>query len=315
MKTKVFCVGASLFSLLISLLALPSTSMAAPLEVITSIPDVQAVVAAVGGSEVHVQSFLTGVEDPHFVDASPRFVQQAIKADLVCAMGLDLESGWLPRVLARSGNAAIQPGGKGYCELSSTVEVLEKSDAGADRSKGDIHAGGNPHFNLSPRALAQASSAALEALTRLRPEKAAIFQKNRDAFVKEMTELEAAVRLKLKPLIDLSKKGPVAIEYHREFLYFFSLYGIRSLGSIEEKPGLSPSAAHLANIAVQSKTAGVKVAIASQTAPHKHLARFTELSGIPHKTVYTILQTERGAKDGPTRLRDAQEQIVKALLE
>ncbi len=296
-------------------LLMHSEAHAAPLEVMTSLPDVQAVVAAVGGSEVHVQSFLTGVEDPHFVDASPRFVQQAIKADLVCAMGLDLESGWLPRVLARSGNAAIQPGGKGYCELSSAVDVLEKSEAGSDRSKGDIHAGGNPHFNLSPRALAQASAAVLEALTRLRPEKATTFQKNREAFVKEMTELEAAIRLKLKPLIDLSKKGPIAIEYHREFLYFFSLYGIKSLGSIEEKPGLSPSAAHLANIALQSKNAGVKVAIASQTAPHKHLARFTELSGIPHKTVYTILQTERGAKDGPTRIRDSQEQIVKALLE
>lgn len=300
---------------LLTALLMHSVAHAAPLEVMTSLPDVQAVVAAVGGSEVHVQSFLTGVEDPHFVDASPRFVQQAIKADLVCAMGLDLESGWLPRVLARSGNAAIQPGGKGYCELSSTVDILEKSEAGSDRSKGDIHAGGNPHFNLSPRALAQASAAALEALIRLRPEKASIFQKNREAFVKEMTELEAAIRLKLKPLIDLSKKGPVAIEYHREFLYFFSIYGIKSLGSIEEKPGLSPSAAHLANIALQSKNAGVKVAIASQTAPHKHLARFTELSGIPHKTVYTILQTERGAKDGPTRIRDSQEQIVKALLE
>ena len=292
-----------------------SGAHAAPLKVMTSLPDVQAVVAAVGGSEVHVQSFLTGVEDPHFVDASPRFVQQAIQADLVCAMGLDLESGWLPRVLARSGNAAIQPGGKGYCELSSTVDVLEKSEAGSDRSKGDIHAGGNPHFNLSPRALAQASAAVLEALTRLRPEKTTSFQKNRELFVKEMTELEETTRLKLKPLIERSAKGPVVIEYHREFLYFFSLYGIKSLGSIEEKPGLSPSAAHLTNIALQSKTAGIKVAIASQTAPHKHLARFTELSGIPHKTVYTMLQTERGAKDGPTRFRDVQEQIVKALLE
>ncbi|MBK7892259.1 MAG: zinc ABC transporter substrate-binding protein [Bdellovibrionales bacterium] len=292
-----------------------SEAQAAPLEVMTSLADVQAVVAAIGGSEVHVQSFLTGVEDPHFVDASPRFVQQAIKADLVCAMGLDLESGWLPRVLARSGNAAIQPGGKGYCELSSTVDVLEKSEAGSDRSKGDIHAGGNPHFNLSPRALAQASTAVLEALIRLRPEMATTFKKNREAFVKEMTEIEETTRLKLKPLIERSAKEPVVIEYHREFLYFFSLYGIKSLGSIEEKPGLSPSAAHLANIALQSKTAGIKVAIASQTAPHKHLARFTELSGIPHKTVYTMLQTERGAKDGPTRFRDAQEQITKALLE
>lgn len=283
-----------------------------PLIVVTTLPDIAELVRTIGGPEVSVTSLLTGAEDPHFVDATPTAVARVAKADVVCAIGFDLETGWLPKVLSKSGNARVQPGGPGYCELGSTVEPLEKPTGPIDRSMGDIHAHGNPHFNLSPRSMADASRSVLKVLSAARPDKAADFTTRQNGFTASMKSLEDQVRTLLKPAIDLSLKGTPIIEYHREFTYFFALYGLRSMGSIEEKPGLTPSAARMAQVALAAKSAGVRVALSSHVNPVKQLARFSELSGVKTVTVYTSVQA--GGKTLPNSIEAVQLAIANAIV-
>ncbi len=301
---------AALFSFVFCLHANAQTT---PLKFIATLPDVAEVVRAIGGSEVEVTSLLSGEEDPHFVDANPSLILKVSRADVVCAMGLDLESGWLPKVLAKSGNAKVQSGGPGFCELGSTVNVLERAGAGADRSMGDIHAGGNPHFNLSPRALAEGSKTVLEILKRMRPSKIAEFELRALEFQKDMKRVEDSTRALLKQAIALSKSSVVAIQYHKEFAYFFDLYGLTSFGAIEEKAGLPPSAGRLASVSLEAKKAGVRIALASLTAPIKHVQRFTELSGIPNARVPTGVRVRENSEAPATTIEAVQKTIAQAI--
>jgi zinc/manganese transport system substrate-binding protein len=255
---------------------------------VATLPEVAEVLRAVGGEEVEVTSFLTGSEDPHFVDANPGFMTKAARADVVCAMGLELESGWLPKVLSKAANASVQPGGKGFCELGKTVQVLDRATSQVDRSMGDVHASGNPHFNLSPKAMAEGSDAVVVVLSAIRPEKRELFLENQKLFKKQMHELEQEVRSLLTTSFSTFESPPLFIEYHKEFAYFFNLYGLRSFGAIEAKPGVPPSASRLAEISLAAKSAGVKLALASRTSPRRHVQRFSELSGVPAVTVSTV---------------------------
>lgn len=290
-----------------------ATASDAPIKLLATLPDIAEIAAAIGGSAVQAESLLSGNEDPHFMDASPLFTLKAAKSDIVCAIGLGLESGWLPKVLSKSGNPKVQPGGVGFCELGRTVTVLEKPASAVDRSMGDVHAEGNPHFHLSPRALSEAADVIEKVLTAAKPSEAAGFAARRRQFDKRMTQLEEKVRELLKPGLKVAGNRPVAIEYHKEFAYFFALYGIKSMGSIEDKPGVAPSAARLAEVALAAKAAGVRLALAGPNVPKKHMARFTELSGIPNKVVSTGVQTAGDTAAKPSTIEAVQLSIAEAI--
>lgn len=270
---------------MLELLLLATFSFAAPLEVVTTTPDLAEVARDIGGPEVHVTSLLSGTEDPHFLEASPAFVLKVARADAVCQVGLELEVGWLPRVLTKTGKAQIQPGGDGFCDTGSKVKVLDKPTGPVDRSGGDVHPSGNPHFYLSPIALAEAGEVVRDTLARLRPEKSAEFSKRFEDFRGRMRRLKDATAVRLA-------KAPTVIEYHKEYRYFLDLYGVKSIGAIEEKPGVPPSAARLATRATDAKKAGVGLALAATTNPEKNLKRFAELSGIPYAQVPAMVQVD-----------------------
>ncbi|MNK92839.1 Metal ABC transporter substrate-binding lipoprotein precursor [compost metagenome] len=254
------------------LLLLP-LSLHAKIKVVTTLPDIAEVVREIGQSHVDVQSLLQGNEDPHYAEARPDFILKVNRADVVCGIGLDLEVGWLPKVLEKSGNAKVQVGSNTYCELGRTVKALDIPTGVINRSLGDVHAHGNPHFNLSPLKLAEGASEVLRVLTVALPEQKAELQKNYDSFAAKMKNLQSKMQAQIKP-------GKV-MEYHKEYTYFFAAYGLSSAGSLEEKPGMPPSAARIAQAAKLAKEQKVVVLYASHSAPHKTLERFQELSGIP----------------------------------
>ncbi|MDG0815382.1 metal ABC transporter substrate-binding protein [Bdellovibrio svalbardensis] len=260
----------------------------AKIKVVATLPDVAEVLHAIGGDEVEISTLLSGSEDPHYSDARPDYILKVRKADIVCAVGLDLEIGWLPKVLDKAGNAKVQSGGLGFCELGRSVKPLEIPSGVVDRSLGDVHPHGNPHFALDPLKLVEAGSEAVRVLTATAPEKAEIFRKNYDTFKNQMTTLHEVTQKKVK-------KDKV-MEYHKEFTYFFASYGIQSMGSLEEKPGMPPSAARIAQIANLAKASKVTVLFATASAPHATLERFHELSGIPVVTVPSYIQTTGEAK-------------------
>jgi len=256
-----------LWSLLVLILSTPTF---ASLKVVTTTPDLAWAVKQIGGEEVSVESLLRGTEDPHYVDAVPSFIVKVRSADLLCAVGLELEAGWLPKVRGRAG-VLDSP----YCEFGSSIDALEKHEGPVDRSMGDVHSSGNPHFHLSPSYLAQGAEAALVELKKLTPEKSAYYDKRYKDFVERMNTFEDEIFQKLEAI----NKRPF-LQYHQEFTYFFKSYGFKSAGSLENIPGVSPSASRLAQLSLKLKDQNVALVLAAQHAPLATLERFQSLSDI-----------------------------------
>jgi zinc/manganese transport system substrate-binding protein len=241
---------------------------ARPLRVVTTLPPLAWVVERVGGDQVHVESLLQGHEDPHYVDAMPSFVSKLVKADAVCFVGMELEDAWLPKVIERSGNLKIQSGAGGYCNLGLAVTVMDRPSLGADRSQGHIHGGGNPHWYLSLQSLAEASEAVKVLLKKLKPESASVFEKNQQ-------DLRAQIEGDLKQIKRLIPRDLRAMEYHKEFSYLFRDWGLSSRGTVEEKPGVPPSAAGIARARDRIQAEAIQLVLATKAQSQKILQAVT----------------------------------------
>lgn len=255
----------------------------AAIKVVTTLPDLAWTVKAIGKAHVETTSLLTGNEDPHFVDATPSFVSKVAGADVVCLVGLDLEIGWIPKVLSRSGNASVQPGGQGYCEVASSIKTpLEIPAVAVDRSMGDVHPRGNPHFWLSPPEAIEGANAIAASLKRADPSHTTEFD---EGLKSTQDQLRLIHQSTLTRLSKLTKRPLRVLQYHRELTYFLKAYGIQDYGSLEELPGVLPSAGRIATVAKQAKANAIDVLVAGPLAPKSLLQKFTELSGVPHVVV------------------------------
>ena len=134
----------------LSFLAAPAQASAA-LHVVTTVEGLAALAREVGGNRVSVESLSKGVADPHFVDPNPMLAVKLRNADLLVDVGLELEIGWLPPLVNQSRNAGIQPTGPRRLTAASAVQVLDLPTGPVDRSMGDLHPQGNPHFLNDPR--------------------------------------------------------------------------------------------------------------------------------------------------------------------
>lgn len=277
--------------ILLALLFIHSTAFA-QIKVVTSTTDLKWLVEQIGGKNVKVTSLLNGSEDPHFIDAMPHFVSRVAKADMFCLMGLELEVGWIPRVLQRSGNVNVQMGGKGYCEAGRTVKAINIPKGRVDRSQGDIHPLGNPHYQLGPKAFLQAGETVLNTLINVDTKNAELYLNNYERLKSRTKKVITRIQSILKPV-----KNKKFIEYHREFTYFFTEFGLNSIGAIEKVPGVPPSAGRLARVSIQARQTNVALALASLTSP-KHLTdKFSELSKVPVARLPISILTERTPKD------------------
>ena len=300
----------SVLSLLLLLFGM-SVQAADKIKVVTTLPDLAEVVRAIGGDQVEVDSLLKGTEDAHFLDAVPTYIRLVANADVVCFMGLDLEIGWLPKILEKSANAKVQAGSAGYCNTGSAVTALEKPNTAVDRSMGDVHAHGNPHFNLSPKALSEAATVIEKSLSSARPSHADAFKKSLKKFQDQMKVLKESLDKKLKPVQFLARGRPLVIEYHKEFTYFFDAYGVKSFGSIEDKPGVPPSGTRLSEVATAAAAAKVCLAFAANYAPENTLKKFSEISRIEYKKLPAMVQKNNEKYNSIEKLQNA---LVEALL-
>ena len=294
----------------VSNVTLFAVATAAP-KLVTTTTDLAWMAREIGQGDVEVESLLKGNEDPHFVDARPDYIRKVASADAVCVVGLDLEVGWMPKVLSKSGRAHLQPGGKGYCDTGSRVDVLEKPSGPVDRSMGDVHPSGNPHYWLSPLAMSQASKEISETLARIDPAKAAVYRQRQKSFEERMQELQKQGRTRLEKAGVVEKKANF-VEYHREFSYFANAFGLKSIGSVEEKPGVSPSAGRIAAVADRAKSEGIHIALATQHAPRRLLSRFSELSGLRVQVVPVSIDPRGKVKDYPALLDSLLSAVVAA---
>jgi zinc/manganese transport system substrate-binding protein len=215
----------------------------ARLSVVATVPDLAALAQEVGGKDVSVKAIALATQDPHFVDAKPNLVLDLNKADLLIAVGLQLEIGWLPVLQTAARNAAIQVGSPGYLECAQFVRLLEVPRQPIDRSMGDIHPGGNPHYLRDPRAGAEVAKGIAVRMGELDPANRAAYQANLASFLRRLDGARAAWERRMAPF-----RGTGVVGYHRTLVYLSDWLGITEVEFLEPKPGLPPSPAHVAKV-------------------------------------------------------------------
>jgi zinc/manganese transport system substrate-binding protein len=240
----------------LSLVAALAAGARADLRVVATVPDLAAIAQEVGGKHVTVTSLSLGTQDPHFVDAKPSLVLELNQADLLLAIGLGLEVGWLPTLQTGARNAAIQVGGHGFLDCSGMVQLLDVPTGQVDRSQGDIHPGGNPHYLYDPRVAVRVAAGIGKRLAELDPQTAAEYTRGADAFRARIDQARAGWERRLA-----AARGLPVITYHRSWVYFADWLGLDQVGTLEPKPGIPPSPAHVARLLGLARSRGVKLVI------------------------------------------------------
>ena len=247
-----------LFSLLISVPA------HAGLRVVATVPDLAAVARSVGGSHVDVTTMALPTQDPHFLDAKPNLAIDLSRADALLLVGLELEVGWLPTLLTASRNADIQKGAVGYIDCSGFVDLLEVPTHTVDRSMGDVHPGGNPHYSYDPRAMVQVAYGLAHSFATLDPAHATEFQERAAAFEAEVDAALASWSAELDVL-----DGLPVVQYHRSFAYLADWLHLHVVADVEPKPGIPPAPAQVARTVSTARTAGAKLLLIEAHYPQR----------------------------------------------
>ncbi len=250
-------------------------SSLAKINVVTTTTDIAWLAGQVGGEHVEVKSLLNGTENPHFVEALPSFIHKVASADVFCVVGLELEAAWANKVLKRAGNKKVQSGNDGYCDASHSVEVLDKQEVALDRSHGDVHSAGNPHYHLGPSYMAMAAKEILSVLSKADSKNSKAFEENYNTLVKNLKDLRNREIKSLAQVKDLN-----FMEYHKEFTYFFKDYELNNLDSVEEISGVPPSAARIIKVVNEIKNKKIKFILATDSAPRKVLNKIVEMTGV-----------------------------------
>lgn len=240
-----------IFILLAALIA-PLTANA--LEVFACEPEWGSLVQEIAGDKATVTIALTAFQDPHRLQARPSLIAAARGADLVICSGADLEIGWLPLLLRRAGNPRIQPGGPGYFLGADYVRKLEVPKL-VDRSQGDIHPQGNPHVQLAPRNIELVAKALAARLEELDGPNAALYGDNAEDFLARWDDAQAEWQDDVAELA-----GMELVAYHTSFSYLADWLDLNIVATLEPKPGVPPSGAHLANL-LEKLSANPPVAI------------------------------------------------------
>ncbi len=231
----------SLF-LFVPFLLLPLTA-SAKLRVVTTTTDLAALTRAVGGDLVQAESLCRGDQDPHYLEAKPSYVVKLSRADLLIEVGLQLEVGWLPVLLTQSRNPKIQRGVTGHLDASEGLAILEIPTGKIDRSMGDVHPEGNPHYWLNPENGLIMAQRIAERLARLDPPNAQHYLDNATAFSSRLKINTARWKQQVASL-----RGKKIVTHHKSFSYLIGWIGLEGAGQIEPKPGIPPSPSHLVKL-------------------------------------------------------------------
>lgn len=272
-------------SLLFFLTLTFATSAPAKIKALTSVTDLAWALKQVGADKVEVQSLLGPNEDPHFAMALPSFIFKARDVDLLCYVGLELEIGWLPKIVEKSANSKIMKGASGDCDTSSVIAPLEVHHHHIDRSMGDVHAAGNPHYTLSPFQMKKIISFYQKKLTEIDPQNQAYFETNAKEALSKLDLLIEETKKKLA-----SANVGNLMEYHKEFTYFIKDYALKSVGSVESVPGVPPSAGEVLGVTKKIEKEKVSLILAGLAA-NEHILRKIKNNSEANYLIYPALMS------------------------
>jgi zinc/manganese transport system substrate-binding protein len=245
-----------IFMILAAALAIvASPASHAAVNVLSCEPEWAALATEIGGDKVKVSSATSALQDPHRIEARPSLIARTRNADLLVCTGLELEVGWLPILLQQSGNSKIVPGQPGYLEAGMLVPRLEVPTR-LDRSDGDVHAAGNPHIQQDPRNIARVADALVQRLSQIDPANASYYQARHKDFSARWNVAIQKWTQQATPL-----KGIAIVEHHKNMAYLMNWLGMREVATLEPKPGVEPSAAHLSDLVSQLQREPAKMVV------------------------------------------------------
>jgi len=231
--------------ILFIVLLFASTCSHAALNIFTCEPEWAALAKELAADKADIYSATTGLQDPHYIEARPSLIARARDADLVVCTGTQLEVAWLPLVLLASGNGKVQPGNNGYFEAALYVTMLG-IPARLDRADGDIHGLGNPHIQTDARNFLPIADALSKRLIQLDPANT-VFYRNR---LQSFTQAWQAALLRWEKQAAPLKDAPIIV-HHNDLPYLNNWLKLKQITTLEPKPGMEPSAAHLAQVLAQ----------------------------------------------------------------
>lgn len=257
------------------LLSLCTNAAYAQISVFACEPEWAALTRMLGGNAVKVYSATTAQQDPHHIQARPSLIAKARRADLLVCTGAELEVGWLPLLLRKSGNGNIQPNSTGHFMAADYVSLLEKP-AVLDRSLGDIHAAGNPHFHLDPYRILQIAKALATKLRKIDSINRALYQKKLLNFTREWNQAIAQWEQHAQPLRD--KRIVVS---HNSWIYLEQWLGLKKVATLEPKPGIPASSTHLSKVLTQLKQSPADMILYASYQNDKSALWLSQKTGLP----------------------------------
>lgn len=259
----------------LSVMLLPVV-FAEPLKVVTTTSDLASIAKEIAGDYATVEAICSGNQDPHHLQARPKFIMMARNADLWIRIGMDLEVGWEMPVIDGSRNRKIRPGQPGHLDASEHVHKLEVPDASMlSRAMGDVHAQGNPHYLVDPENAKHVASDIAERLAQLDSANAETYRKNAALFHQKIDERMAEWTRKMEPL-----KGKAMITYHKSWVYFADRFGLNIVGELEPKPGVPPSPSHLVALDGMARESKVELILQEPWYSTKAAKRLAASSGV-----------------------------------
>ncbi len=243
--------------LLIIALALLSSSAQADINILACEPEWGALAKEIGGNKVKIHNATSALQDPHHIEARPSLIAKARQADMLLCTGADLEIGWLPLLLKKSGNTAIQAGKPGHFMATDYVRLQEKLIK-VDRSMGHVHAAGNPHIQTDPRKILKVATALSEKMQQVDPNQATHYQNRHAQFKHRWQRAMQAWQSKAQAL-----NNTAVVVHHNSWIYLQSWLGLKKIATLEPKPGIPPSASHLNTVLQQLKQKPAKMIIYS----------------------------------------------------
>ncbi|MEB2343168.1 MAG: metal ABC transporter substrate-binding protein [Deltaproteobacteria bacterium] len=293
--------------LFVAMLA-PGGARADALRVVATTPDLADLARQVGGDAVEVTSLAKGPQDVHFVEPRPSFVKELHRAELLIRVGMGLESGWLPPLLGAARNPRIQRGAAGSLDASTAIVPREVPQARVDRSMGDVHPFGNPHYLPDPLNGLRVAGAIRDRLSALRPDQARAFAARYHAFAARLVErlvgaelagqrtpaeIAAAVEAGRLPALVAEAgaslggwlgaigTGPPrkAVEDHRAWIYLAERFGLELVAALEPLPGIAPTTRQLQEVVEQMQAERVNLILSTPYFSPRHAEFVAERTG------------------------------------
>jgi zinc/manganese transport system substrate-binding protein len=262
----------------------------ANLKVFSCEPEWGSLLGELGGDTLDVDVGTSALQDVHVIEAKPSLIAKVRRADLVVCTGADLEIGWLPQLVRQSGNPKIASGAGSFM-AADQITTLEKPSQ-LDRANGDVHPGGNPHFQMDPQRVLAIAKALSARLTQLDAANASSYRQRLADFTARWNAAIPMWEAKAAPL-----KGRNVVVHHNSWIYLTTWLGMHEIGSLEPKPGVPPTSAHLATLVDTTKAQHTLAIIRAAYQDPKPADWLAERTGVPAVTLPFTVGGDAQSKD------------------